>query len=360
MSTIYDVARRAGVSPKTVSRVLNGDAPVGKGTREAVEAAMGVLDYVPSSAARTLRSNRSGLIGLITGAISHFHSGDGPAGLPDLLLVQAIQRGISPSGKTLMIADTGGDPDRVAPLVRTFAQHRVDGLVYVADYHREVSLPKFEGDCPVVLVNCFDAHGTPAIVPDDRSGQRDLVAALIRKGHRRIGFLTLPEDLIAARIRRQGYHDALDAAGLDLDPALVVSGYLDGPDGDSGKLWQAIDRLLDLPDPPSVLCCGNDAMAMRVYGILRTRGLRVPEDISVAGYDNHRTIAETLFPPLTTVELPYSEMGTRAGALLLSLIAGEDLASAAPRKVAGSVFWRDSVTGGPDNRSSRTKGRKIA
>jgi LacI family transcriptional regulator len=235
--------------------------------------------------------------------------------------------------------------------VRTFAQHRVDGLVYVADYHREVALPKLEGVCPVVLVNCFDTHGTPAIVPDDRSGQRDLVEALIQNGHRRIGFLTLPEDLIAARIRLQGYRDAIDAAGLDFDPALVVPGYLDGPDGDSGKLWQAIDRLLDLADPPSVLCCGNDAMAMRLYGILRTRGVRVPEDISVAGYDNHLTIAETLFPPLTTVELPYSEMGTQAGALLLSLIAGEDHASEAPRKVEGSVFWRGSVTGAADMQS---------
>ena len=357
MSTIYDVAKRAGVSPKTVSRVLNGDAPVGKSTREAVEAAMGLLDYVPSSAARTLRSNRSGIIGLITGAISHFDSDQGPAGLPDLILVQAIQRGISASGKTLMIADTGGDPDRVAPLVRTFAQHRVDGLVYVADHHREVSLPKLEGDCPVVLVNCFDTHGTPAIVPDDRHGQRDLVEALIHNGHRRIGFLTLPDTLIAARLRHHGYRDALDAAGLNFDPALVVSGYLDGPDGDSGKLRQAIDRLLDLPDRPSVLCCGNDAMAMRVYGILRTRGVKVPEDISVAGYDNHRTIAETLFPPLTTVELPYSEMGTQAGALLLSLIAGDDHASEAPRKVEGSVFWRGSVTGDADTRSTRTKGR---
>jgi LacI family transcriptional regulator len=256
-----------------------------------------------------------------------------------------------------MIADTGGDPDRVAPLVRTFAQHRVDGLIYVADYHREVSLPKFDGVCPMVLVNCFDTHGTPAIVPDDRRGQRDLVEALIRNGHRRIGFLTLPKDLIAQRLRRQGYRDALDAAGLESDPALVLSGYLDGPDGDSGKLWQAIDRLLNLPNPPSVLCCGNDAMAMRVYGILRTRGIRVPEDISVAGYDNHRTIAETLFPPLTTVGLPYSEMGTQAGALLLSLIAGEDHASEAPRKVEGSVFWRGSVTGDADTRSTRTKGR---
>jgi LacI family transcriptional regulator len=321
---------------------------------------MGELDYVPSSAARTLRSNRSGLIGLITSAISHYPTGEGPGGLPDLILVQAKQRGIATSGRTLMIADTGGEPERIAPLARTFAQHRVDGLLYVADHHREVVLPNFEGRCPVVLVNCFDRIGTPAVVPDDRECQRRLVEALITNGHRRIGFLMLPKGLVAARLRALGYRDALDAAGLPIDPALMVPGNPDGTDGDSRKLRNAIDRLLALPDRPTVLCCGNDAMAMQVYGILRTRGIRVPEEISVAGFDNHRTIAETLFPPLTTVELPYSDIGARAGALLLSLIAGEASPPEKPVVVAGPVFWRGSVIGRTDLRSSKTKGRIIS
>ena len=133
MATIYDVARIAGVSPKTVSRVLNGDAPVGKSTREVVEAAIAQLDYVPSNAARMMRSQRSGLIGLITGAISMSPEPTQPAGLPELFIVQGIQKSLANSGMTLMIADTGGVVEKAAPLIDTFLRHRVDGLIYVAE-----------------------------------------------------------------------------------------------------------------------------------------------------------------------------------------------------------------------------------
>ena len=119
MATIYDVAKAANVSPKTVSRVLNGDAPVGKETRDAVEAAMAALGYVPSSAARMMRSNKSGLIGLITGAISA-NIETAVAGLPELLLVRGVQQTIASSGKTLMIADSGGGSTGSRDLIKTF------------------------------------------------------------------------------------------------------------------------------------------------------------------------------------------------------------------------------------------------
>ena len=108
MATIYDVAALAKVSAKTVSRVLNGDAPVSRETREAIEAAIAELGFVPSNAARMMRSQRSGLIGLITGAISMSPEPTQPAGLPELFIVQGIQRALEPSGMTVMIADTGG------------------------------------------------------------------------------------------------------------------------------------------------------------------------------------------------------------------------------------------------------------
>ncbi len=166
MATIYDVARLAGVSPKTVSRVLNGDGPVGQTTRDAVEAAMTQLGYVPSNAARMMRSSRSGLVGLITGAISLSHEPAQPNGLPDLFIVQGIQQAMAPTGMTLMIADTGGRSDRVPHLIDTFLRHRVEGLIYVAEYHQRVTLPPVPADTPFVLANCFDDVGTPAILPD--------------------------------------------------------------------------------------------------------------------------------------------------------------------------------------------------
>ncbi|MEY4696535.1 MAG: hypothetical protein RIT14_963, partial [Pseudomonadota bacterium] len=165
MSTIYDVARRAGVSPKTVSRVLNGDGPVGDKTREAVEAAMQALGYVRSNAARMMRAQKSGIIGLITGAISTRNQSTLQQGLPDLFIVQGIQRALEPSGMTLMIADTGGRKERVPKLIDTFLSHRVEGLIYVAEYHQDVTLPKLAEDTPLVLANGFDSHGTPAVLP---------------------------------------------------------------------------------------------------------------------------------------------------------------------------------------------------
>jgi LacI family transcriptional regulator len=343
MATIYDVAKAANVSPKTVSRVLNGDAPVGRQTRDAVNAAMAALGYVPSSAARMMRSNKSGLIGLITGAISA-NLAPTVAGLPEMLLVRGVQQAIASSGKTMMIADSGGRHDRVPELIKTFLEHRVEGLIYVAEYHQKVTLPPIPADTPIVLTNCFDDVGTPAVLPDDRRGQHDLVARLIAAGHVRIAYLTLREDIVATHLRRQGYRDAMVEARLPYDPALVQCGELVDPEGETQVLWDAIDRMLRLPDPPTVFCCGNDRLALKVYGILRSRGLRVPDEVSVAGYDNYRVIAETLYPPLTTVELPYTAMGVRAAQRLLGLISGESLEDTGPAIVAGPVYWRGSVT----------------
>ena len=343
MATIYDVAKAANVSPKTVSRVLNGEAPVGKKTRDAVAAAIAALGYVPSNAARMMRSNKSGLIWLITGAISDSIEPTQPAGLPELLLVRGIQQTIGLTGKTLMIADSGGRSDRVPDLIKTFLEHRVEGLIYVAAFHQNVRLPRVPAETPIVLTNCFDEAGTPAVVPDDRRGQHDLVARLIAAGHERIAYLTLREDIVATGLRKAGYRDALNEARLPHDPALVQCAEIGSPEAETQVLWTAIDRMLQLPQPPTVFCCGNDRMALKVYGILRSRGLQVPETISVAGYDNYRVIAETLYPPLTTVELPYTAMGVRAAQRLMDLISGENPDDAGTVTVAGPVFWRGSV-----------------
>lgn len=343
MSTIYDVARLAGVSPKTVSRVLNADGPVGEKTREAVEKAMRELGYVRSNAARMMRAQKSGIIGLITGAISTKNQPLLQQGLPDLFIVQGIQRALDASGMTLMIADTTGRKDRVAPLIDTFLSHRVEGLIYVAEYHQEVNLPAVPDDTPLVLANCFDSRGTPAVLPDDRRLQADLVSRLIAAGHHRIAYLSLRADMVAGRLRPMGYRDALAAAGIAFDPALLAHVDFDQPEVGPQLLWDTIDRMLRLDSPPTVLCCGNDQMGMAVYGILRSMGRKVPDEVGVAGFDNYRAIAETLYPPLTTVDLPYNALGARAGERLLQLISGEGRNEASPVLVAGPVRWRGSV-----------------
>lgn len=345
MATIYDVARVAGVSPKTVSRVLNGDAPVKKHTREVVTKAIAELGYVPSTAARAMRSNKSGLVGLITGAISLSPSRSENSGLPDLFIVQGIQKAMEASGKTLLIADTGGRMKNVPKLIRTFEEHRVEGLLYVADHHREISLPPVSPQTKLVLTNCYDDKGTPSVLPNDYRGQLDLVNSLIAKGHRRIAYLALSTNLAATVHRIAGYRDALEAANITFDPALLVPAEIGVSDSDAEVqlLWDAIDRVLSLPEPPTVICFGNDRMAMRAYGILRSRGVSLPDDLSVAGYDNHKLITETLYPTLTSAELPYAAIGIRATELLLGMINGTTDAPADPILVSGPVADGNSV-----------------
>ncbi len=345
MATIYDVARAAGVSPKTVSRVLNGDAPVKKRTKETVDKAIADLGYVPSTAARAMRSNKSGLVGLITGAISLSPNRSENSGLPDLYIVQGIQRAIEASGKTLLIADTGGKMERVPQLIRTFEEHRVEGLLYVGDHHREVSLPPVSQSTKLVLANCFDNKGTPSIIPNDYQGQFNLVNSLIAKGHQRIAYLALSTHHVATHLRIAGYKDALASAGFEFDPALLLPAEVDIANDEAGVqlLWDAIDRVLSMPEPPTVICFGNDRMAMRAYGILRSRGLALPDDLSVAGYDGHRLITETLYPTLTSVELPYAAIGIRATELLLGLINGTADVPAQPILVGGPVTPGNSV-----------------
>jgi len=344
LATIYDVAAKAGVSPKTVSRVLNGDAPVNEKTRAAVAAAIAELNYIPSNAARSMRSQKTGLVGMITGAISSSPMQNEADGLPEIYLVQGAQRVLGENGKTLLIADTGGNRDKADELAQTFLEHRVEGLIYVAAFHREVHLPPSLHGRPVVLTNCYDADGTPAVVPDDVGGEFALIERLIAAGHRRIGFLTLPESLVARGLRLDGYREALAAHGIAYDPELVITGAIQDPVHEYDFLWDGLDRLLRLPAPPTVICCGNDKMAMRVLGLMRERGLRVPEDISVAGYDDYRMIAEHVSPALTTATLPYAAMGARAAEKLLRLINGTPKPNEAEREtVSGPVVWRDSV-----------------
>ncbi|NLQ16984.1 LacI family DNA-binding transcriptional regulator [Marinomonas sp. M1K-6] len=349
MSTIYDVAEVANVSPKTVSRVLNNDAPVGKATRLKVQAAIDKLGYVPSTAARAMRSNKSGLIGVITGAISH-NAAAGPTGLPDLFIVQGIQTVIQASSKTLLIADTGDDSQRVEHLIRTFQEHRVEGIIYVADHHQQVSLPAHSTDMAIVLANCFDGQQTPAVVPDDEWGQYHLVKQILLAGHRRVAYLGLDKSMVATDLRTKGYCNALKEAGIEVDDALIMCADTLEQVDNKALLERAVDHLLALDQPPSVICCGNDKMALKLYGILRSRGIRIPEDLSVAGYDNYLAITESLYPSLTTVDLAYREIGMEAATLLLKQIDAKQYRSqATPSYVASPVVWRHSVV--PHNSS---------
>lgn len=343
MTTIYDVARLAGVSPKTVSRVLNNDAPVKDATRQVVQQAIEQLGYIPSSAARALRSQRSGLIGLIKGTLHDCTEETDVRGLPDIFLINGAQDTAAQANKLLMVADTGDNAQRAEMLLRKFMQYRAEGIIYASEFHQQIQLPDLPIKCPIVLLNCFDANNTPSVLPDDEQGQFDLVKKIIECGHTRIAYITLPENIVATKLRLRGYQNALFQAGLPFDANLVATGYTNRKN-EISDLWHALEKVLGQQNPPTVLCCGNDEMAMRVYGMLRTRGIRVPQDISVAGFDNHTQISETLFPALSTAELPYNEMGKQAVKILCDYInQPNESTQKNPIIVTGNLMWRDSV-----------------
>ena len=319
-----------------------------------------------------MRSQRSGLIGIITGAISTSPSFGEPAGLPDIQIVQGAQRIFAQEGLTTLISDTGGRLDRVPDLVQTLLEHRVEGCSMSPSIIRRSPFRRAPAN-RLVLVNCYDDAGTPAVVPDDESGQYNLIKGLIERGHTRIGYLTLPEaaDRPAPAARRPQARPA--EAGIAFDPALVIPAALIDPFHEFDLLWDALDRLLSAPNPPTVICCGNDKMAMRVYGLLRDRGLRVPDQMSVAGYDDYRIISNFLHPGLSTVVLPYETMGARAAQRLLRIIRGQTeparpaqnwspgrRSGGTPSSAGPQRLWNSNPTGGKRREQDNTLRRRPA
>ena len=334
--SIRDVAEAVGVSSTTVSHALNGvaGARVAEDTRARIREAADRLGYTPSRVARSLRLRRTGTLGMLSDHIATTpHAG---------LIILGAQEAALARGWTLLLVNTGDDPARQAQGVTTLVQHQVDGILYATMYHREVRVPAGLGGLPTVLLDarCADAR-IPAVVPDEVAGGRAAVDELLRHGHRRIGFALNRDDIPATHGRLRGYRDALAAAGIEHDPRLVVTEESEARGG-----YLAASRLLDGQPPPTAIFCFNDRMAMGAYRVASERGLAIPRDLSVIGFDNQAIIAEGLYPPLSTVALPHYEMGQWAVETLIHrLEAGgdEQPAAAYPVLMPCPLVVRDSV-----------------
>lgn len=155
------------------------------------------------------------------------------------------------------------------------------------------------------MLNCYSQDGSwTSVVPDEVSGGRTATEVLLRKGHRRVGLINLGPGIPAAVGRLEGYKQALDAHGLAFDSSLLRYG-----DGTADGGYRCATELMRVPDPPRAIFCGNDPMAMGAYQALKERGIRIPEDVAVVGFDNQELIAAHLRPALSTVALPHYEMG---------------------------------------------------
>ena len=309
--TMAELARAAGVSMATASRALSDHPKVAPATRARVQAVASDLGYVHNAVARTLRTNRSYTLGLVSDQIATTpYAGR---------IILGAQEAAARQGWLLLLLNSGGDPELERREIQTLLQRQVDGLLYAAMYHQVVTPPAALAQVPSVLLDArSDDASLPSVVPDEVGGARAAVAELLRHGHRRIGFVTHGDDIPATHGRLRGYQAALLGAGVPVDPSLVAVGSSTPQGG-----YPAALALLDRPDRPTALFCFNDRMAMGAYQAAVALGLRVPEDVSVIGFDNQESVADALRPGLTTMALPHYEMGVWAVEVVLARVLGQ-------------------------------------
>lgn len=311
--TIAQIARESGVSITTVSKVLNHLPGVAQETRDRVEQVIHHRQYVQSHAARQLRKSQSGLIDL---AIMRLEGGY------DLGIMHGVQDVLENTGHRLVVFATHEDEDLERRWLRRVLEQATDGVLLLLPYER------------TGLTNVLVEHNIPLVAIGDRNDQQVTFPSigstiwqggytatqyLLSLGHRRIGIITLPISRRSSRARLAGYREALESANIPADPSLIIEGSDLLGDG-----YQQTCALLDLPDPPTAIFAGNDAQAAGVYRALYTRNIKIPDQMSVLGFDDVM-YSPQMPPPLTTIRQPLVEIGRMAASLLLRMLEGESL-----------------------------------
>ncbi len=325
-ANIKDVAARAGVAVKTVSRVLNGHAYVSAGMREKVERAMAELDFHPSVAARILSGSKSNQIALIYDNHSPYYMFQIQSGC----WTCCKENGIRLLAQPVDVTDPGVG-DQVRGLV---SETQVDGIILSSPVTDCVAvLDALDAlDIAYVRISPGTNHAvTSSVFMDDALAADDITTYLINLGHRRIGFIKGHPNHMASDDRLFGYRRALDRAGIAFEPQLAMPGAFDF---ESGLAAAAV--LLDLPIPPTAIFASNDDMAAGVLAEAHRRGLALPERLSVVGFDD-TTLARTVWPALTTIHQPMAELARSATEIL---IAGGDITH---RRLPHTLVERASV-----------------
>jgi LacI family transcriptional regulator len=339
--TMTDIAKATGVSQSTVSLVLNGavGAKFSEGTRKKVLKAAEALGYqLPTRVSAPAAPGERNLIVYVADEIS--------TSPHPVVNIDGARDAAWNNGCLLAVYSTHGNADierRV--LQQTLANPAVLGVVYATVYTRKVSVPAALLKVPTVLLNCYTAdHALSSVVPAEVAGGLTATQHLTTAGHRRIGFINGETWQDAAKDRLKGYRQALATADLLYDEHLVRDG-----DWSSGKGFELTLSLMREPNPPSAIFCANDLTAIGAIEALKQLGLRVPEDVSVMGYDDQE-IARHTHPPLTTVVLPNYELGRWAVETLLQ--EAENRGAGAPYKrrmikLDGPLIERGSVCAPP-------------
>lgn len=304
-----DVARLAGVSTSTVSHVINNNRFVSDAVREKVTAAISRLNYAPSALARSLKINQTHTIGMLLTASSNPFYAE---------VVRGVERSCYERGYSLILCNTDGDEDRMNRSLETLLQKRVDGLLIMCT---ESHIPSAEilsryPSIPSVMMDWSPFDGGSDIIQDNSLlGGEMATRYLINRGYTRIACIAGPQDKTPARLRLEGFYNAMAQAGLPVLPGYRVDGDLEFHGG-----YNAMNRLLSIHPLPEAVFTSNDAMAVGVYHALFQAGLSVPQDIAVIGYDDIE-LARYMTPPLTTIHQPKDELGELAIDTLLHRLA---------------------------------------
>lgn len=329
--TIRDVAREAGVSVATVSRVLNDSGPVSAVTSQRIREIATRMRYVPNSAARSLITRRSTTLGVL---------------LPDLHgeffseVIRGVDQTAQRSGYHLLVSGSHNDKGEIEAALRAM-RGRVDGLIVMSpDIDSAALVANLPASSPVVLLNCFvDGDAFDSLTIDNFGGARAMVRHLLAAGHRRIAFIRGAERNHDAAERLRGYRAALKNGGIEWDEALEFDGDFTES---SGHL--AAKRITAMPRRPTAVFAANDSMAIGALAAIREAGLEVPDDIAVAGFDDI-PISRYMSPPLTSVRVRISEMGERAVHMLLRAIEGKNQHVRRQERLPTTLVIRESCGG---------------
>ena len=310
MATIRDVAKMAGVSPTTVSRVLNRKMTVRKETEERVWAAIEALGYQPNASARALITRQTAAIGIVVRDICD------PFYPP---IVHGVTYIANANGYSSFLCNLSAEPEE-AIYLQLVREKRVDGIIIATSHipDEQVLLIRKEG-VPLVLIN-RRMDGVVSICTDNEKGGYEATCHLVELGHRQIAYIGVPSYVKSGIPRRMGYERALRERSLPLNPNLVVE---EENSADGG--YRAAMALLSSREKASAVFAYDDVMAIGAIRAFQEMELRLPEDMAVVGYDDI-PLASHVTPPLTTVRQAKQVMGIEAMQMLIALIQGEDLA----------------------------------
>jgi LacI family transcriptional regulator len=336
--TIKDIAKRVGVSHSTVSRALSGSALIAPETIIRIRQAAAEMGYQASAAARSLKTKRSRVLGVIVSSMDDPFFAE---------ILQGVEDTAQASGYSLFIASSQRDPERGQKVARSMMEHRADGVIICStSFSTEQSQQLQDGGFPMVVINNQAAENfSYSIYHDDVDGARQITRHLIDLGHQRIAYLG---DSLSGRTsldRLTGFHTEMNSAGLVVPPEYIY----EVPGGTPELGATSVNHFLDNPVRPTAIICFNDMLAIGLLKALQQADLEIPADISITGFDNIRFSTYTN-PPLTTFDQPKRFIGLEATRLLLDLLRMENTSGGSEIKIfKGRLLIRKSTAAPNDS-----------